>query len=51
MQPSSTDMAALWDAVAPGAFAEVVEAFARAGVGVLITPASEEQLTEWEEDQ
>jgi hypothetical protein len=49
MEPN-TDMAALWDAVAPGAFAAVVEVFAQAGVGVLITPVIEEETTQWEED-
>jgi hypothetical protein len=49
MEPN-TDMAALWDAVAPEAFAKVVEAFANAGRGVLIKPVSAEQMTQWEED-
>jgi hypothetical protein len=48
MEPS-TDMAALWDAVAPDAFAKVMEVFAQAGVGVQITPVSEEEM-HWEED-
>jgi hypothetical protein len=45
MEPN-TEMTALWDAVAPEAFAEVVRVFANAGVGVLITPVRE---NEWEE--
>lgn len=49
MQRSSKEMAALWDAVAPDAFAKVVEVFAAAGVGVVIAPVGEEQPNEWEE--
>jgi hypothetical protein len=49
MQPSSKDMAALWDAVAPAAFAKVVEVCANAGLGVQITPVPDELLVEWEE--
>lgn len=42
----STELARLWDRVAPAAFANVVEVFASAGVGVVITPVSDEQLSE-----
>jgi hypothetical protein len=47
----STSTADLWDQISPEVFRRVVEVFANAGMGVLITPVSDEQLIEWEEDK